>query len=311
MRQRRIGLSHQGGQQCDDHTHSHHHLHGAAGSQGETLSILVGDGFHNFTDGLLDRRGLPRRPGAGLGHHAGHHRPRSAAGGRRLRHPARRRLGTRPGTVLERRVQPDRGSRRHHRLLRLDHARDWIPYIITIAAASFLYIAIADLMPRLKRETQVNRLARPAARRRHRRRGVRQRRAFALTATRRRTMHPQVLLALLAALALARPGTSTPMAKAGSRSSSTRTASPSTWSCRSMWRSASSARRRTIRKRPRSPPRRKPQGCRRCSCRPGCRLHAPACPLRSVPVNHAQAHEGEPCRHRRELCFSLRQPRRT
>jgi zinc transporter ZupT len=26
--------------------------------------------------------------------------------------------------------------------------------IITIAAASFLYIAIADLMPRLKRETQ-------------------------------------------------------------------------------------------------------------------------------------------------------------
>jgi zinc and cadmium transporter len=35
-----------------------------------------------------------------------------------------------------------------------DHARDWIPYIITITAASFLYIAIADLMPRLKRETQ-------------------------------------------------------------------------------------------------------------------------------------------------------------
>ena len=32
--------------------------------------------------------------------------------------------------------------------------RDRIPYIITIAAASFLYIAIADLMPRLKRETQ-------------------------------------------------------------------------------------------------------------------------------------------------------------
>jgi zinc and cadmium transporter len=32
--------------------------------------------------------------------------------------------------------------------------RDWIPVIITIAAASFLYIAIADLMPRLKRETR-------------------------------------------------------------------------------------------------------------------------------------------------------------
>ena len=32
---------HQGGQQCDDHTHSHHHLHGAAGSQGETLSLSL------------------------------------------------------------------------------------------------------------------------------------------------------------------------------------------------------------------------------------------------------------------------------
>jgi zinc and cadmium transporter len=38
---------------CEDHTHSHHHLTDADGSQGEHLAILVGDGFHNFTDGLL------------------------------------------------------------------------------------------------------------------------------------------------------------------------------------------------------------------------------------------------------------------
>lgn len=35
----------------------------------------------------------------------------------------------------------------------LDNARLVIPVIITIAASSFLYVAIADLMPRLKRET--------------------------------------------------------------------------------------------------------------------------------------------------------------
>jgi zinc and cadmium transporter len=35
-----------------------------------------------------------------------------------------------------------------------ESARDWVPYILTITAASFLYIAIADLMPRLKRETK-------------------------------------------------------------------------------------------------------------------------------------------------------------
>ena len=43
---------HQGAQQCDDHTHSHHHHH-TGGDQGGTFLILVGDGFHNFTDGLL------------------------------------------------------------------------------------------------------------------------------------------------------------------------------------------------------------------------------------------------------------------
>ena len=35
----------------------------------------------------------------------------------------------------------------------LDNARDWIPVIITLAASSFLYVAIADLMPRLKRDS--------------------------------------------------------------------------------------------------------------------------------------------------------------
>jgi len=36
----------------------------------------------------------------------------------------------------------------------LERAQQWVPHILTIAAASFLYIAVADLMPRLKREQQ-------------------------------------------------------------------------------------------------------------------------------------------------------------
>ena len=36
----------------------------------------------------------------------------------------------------------------------LERALEWIPHILTIAAASFLYIAVADLMPRLKREQE-------------------------------------------------------------------------------------------------------------------------------------------------------------
>jgi zinc and cadmium transporter len=36
----------------------------------------------------------------------------------------------------------------------LEYTQSWIPVILVIAAASFLYIAIADLMPRLKWQQQ-------------------------------------------------------------------------------------------------------------------------------------------------------------
>ncbi|MDP2133736.1 MAG: ZIP family metal transporter [Sulfuritalea sp.] len=146
--------AHQGEQQCDDHTHSHHHLHGSAGSQGEALSILVGDGFHNFTDGLLIAAAFLADPLLGwsaalaiIAHEvpqeAGDFAILLAAGwkrGRALFWNGVSSLTAVAGGVIG--------------YFALDNARGWIPYILTIAAASFLYIAIADLMPRLKRETR-------------------------------------------------------------------------------------------------------------------------------------------------------------
>ena len=145
---------HQGELQCDDHTHSHHHLHGAAGSQGETLSILVGDAFHNFTDGLLIAAAFLADPLLGWGttlaiiahevpQEAGDFAILLAAGwrrGRALLWNGASSLTAVAGGIIG--------------YFALDNARDWIPYIITVTAASFLYIAIADLMPRLKRETK-------------------------------------------------------------------------------------------------------------------------------------------------------------
>jgi zinc and cadmium transporter len=146
--------THHGDQQCNDHTHSHHHLHGADNEHSETLLILIGDGFHNFTDGLLIAAAFLADPVLGwsttfaiIAHEvpqeAGDFAILLAAGwkrGRALFWNGVSSLAAVGGGILG--------------YFALDSARDWIPIIITIAASSFLYIAIADLMPRLKRETQ-------------------------------------------------------------------------------------------------------------------------------------------------------------
>lgn len=137
-------------QQCTDHTHSHHH---APGAHGETLSILIGDSFHNFTDGLLIAAAFLADPALGwtttlaiIAHEvpqeAGDFAILLSAGwkrGRALFWNGVSSLTAIAGGIVG--------------YLALDNARNWIPFIITIAASSFLYVAIADLMPRLKRET--------------------------------------------------------------------------------------------------------------------------------------------------------------
>jgi zinc and cadmium transporter len=133
--------------ECEDHTHSHHHAPG-----GETVSILVGDGFHNFTDGLLIAAAFLASPTLGwaatiaiIAHEvpqeAGDFAILLAAGwkrGRALFWNAMSSLAALAGGVVG--------------YFALERAMQWVPHILTIAAASFLYIAVADLMPRLKRE---------------------------------------------------------------------------------------------------------------------------------------------------------------
>lgn len=140
--------AHQGDHQCTDHTHSHHHER-----HGETLAILVGDSFHNFTDGLLIAAAFLASPTLGwsttlaiIAHEvpqeAGDFAILLSAGWKRSR--ALFWNGVSSLTAIAGGIVG---------YLALDNARDWIPIIITIAASSFLYVAIADLMPRLKRET--------------------------------------------------------------------------------------------------------------------------------------------------------------
>jgi len=135
---------------CEDHTHSHHHQTHAE----ETTSILVGDGFHNFTDGLLIAAAFLIDPALGwaaafavIAHEvpqeAGDFAILLAAGWRRTKAlfwNGMSSMASVLGGILG--------------YLALERAESWVPYLIVVASASFIYIAIADLMPRLKREQQ-------------------------------------------------------------------------------------------------------------------------------------------------------------
>lgn len=130
---------------CDPPSHHHH-------GGGETLSILVGDAFHNFTDGLLITAAFLIEPGLGWATTfavVAHEVPQEAgdfaillsAGWQRTRAllwNGFSSLASVAGGLIA--------------YAALEQTQSWVPYIITVAAASFIYIAIADLMPRLKRE---------------------------------------------------------------------------------------------------------------------------------------------------------------
>lgn len=141
--------AHAGSAACEDHTHDHHHTSG-----GEAVAILVGDGFHNFTDGLLIAAAFLADPALGwaatlaiIAHEvpqeAGDFAILLAAGWQRAKAlfwNGVSSLASLVGGIIG--------------YFALERAQEWVPYIITVAAASFTYIAIADLMPRLKREQQ-------------------------------------------------------------------------------------------------------------------------------------------------------------
>jgi zinc and cadmium transporter len=140
-------VTHAEGIACEEHTHEHHHMRA-----GEAIGILIGDGFHNFTDGLLIAAAFLADPALGwaatlavvaheVPQEAGDFAILLAAGWQRnkaLFWNGVSSLASLAGGIVG--------------YLALERAQNWVPYIITLAAASFIYIAIADLMPRLKRE---------------------------------------------------------------------------------------------------------------------------------------------------------------
>ncbi|GHU39145.1 ZIP family metal transporter [Betaproteobacteria bacterium] len=136
--------------QCEDHTHTHHHVHDT--NEG-ALSILVGDGFHNFTDGLLIAAAFLADPILGWNTTLAiiaHEVPQEAGDFAILLDAGLKRTQALFWNIVSSLFAILGGLAGYYLL---DNAQDWIPVILTLAASSFLYVAIADLMPRLKRES--------------------------------------------------------------------------------------------------------------------------------------------------------------
>ena len=133
----------------DGHGHAHGHDRHEAGRSG--WMILVGDGLHNFTDGVLIAAAFIADPKLGLvtaiaitAHeipqeigdfivllNAGFSRARAYV--YNLVSSAMALLGGLIGYFM------------------LGNGTQWIPYVLVLASSGFIYIAVSDLMPQMQR----------------------------------------------------------------------------------------------------------------------------------------------------------------
>ncbi|MFI3136576.1 MAG: ZIP family metal transporter [Methylococcaceae bacterium] len=133
-----------------DHSHQHAHTHQAAG----TL-ILVGDGIHNFVDGILIAAAFLTDVQLGIVTSlavATHEIPQEVGDfaillesgyskSKALFYNVLASLTTVLGGVLA--------------YFSLEDLQDRLPYFLALAASSFIYIAVADLIPSLHKKTDM------------------------------------------------------------------------------------------------------------------------------------------------------------
>ena len=137
----------------DGHGHEHGHDAHEAGKAG--WMILVGDGLHNFTDGILIAAAFLADPKLGFVTAIAiiaHEIPQEIgdfivllnAGFSKMRAYAYNLicslLGVLGGVVG---------------FVMLENGLEWVPYVLVLASSGFIYIAVADLMPQMQRRATV------------------------------------------------------------------------------------------------------------------------------------------------------------
>jgi zinc and cadmium transporter len=141
----------------DGHSHDHGHDAREAGHGGAL--VLIGSAFHNFSDGVLIAGAYLAGPWVGLAatlsimthevpHKIGDFMVLINAG-----IPKRRALiyaSGASGCILIGGVAG---------FFLLDRLTEWIPIVLVIAAANFIFISLSDLVPRMQREQRPNETA--------------------------------------------------------------------------------------------------------------------------------------------------------
>ncbi|MDD2863730.1 MAG: ZIP family metal transporter [Methylococcales bacterium] len=143
----------------DEHQHPEHsHNHGHSHSHGEKSAgafIILGDSIHNFVDGVLIGAAFLVNPHLGIVTSlavATHEIPQEVGDFAILLHSGYSRKKALFYNVLASLTTVIGGVLAYFWLADL---RDSLPYFLTLAASSFIYIAVADLIPSLHKKTDI------------------------------------------------------------------------------------------------------------------------------------------------------------
>lgn len=131
--------------------HGHHHGHDVDEAGKAGWMILVGDGLHNFTDGILIAAAFLANPKLGI-----------ITGLAIIAHEIPQEIGD---FIVLLNAGFTRTRAFVYNLIcsllavvgglvgyyTLEQASDWIPYVLVFASSGFIYIAVSDLMPQMQR----------------------------------------------------------------------------------------------------------------------------------------------------------------
>lgn len=137
----------------DGHSHEHGHDAHEAGKAG--WMILVGDGLHNFTDGILIAAAFLANPNLGI-----------VTATAIIAHEIPQEIGD---FIVLLNAGFSRARAYLYNLIcslmaviggmlgyfMLERSNQWIPYVLVFASSGFIYIAVSDLMPQMQRRASV------------------------------------------------------------------------------------------------------------------------------------------------------------